>query len=57
MKQTKEKRLYESPTMQVIELKQQSQLLQASKPDYDSEPWSRELMDGLSSDGFLMEEQ
>jgi len=39
MKQTKEKRLYESPTMQVIELKQQSQLLQASLPQYEPIEW------------------
>ena len=39
MQQTKEKRLYEPPTMQVIELKQQPQLLQASLTQYESEPW------------------
>ena len=39
MKQTKEKQLYEPPTMQVIELKQQPQLLQASLTQYESIPW------------------
>ena len=39
MKKTKEKRLYEPPTMQVIELKQQPQLLEASLPQYESIPW------------------
>ena len=33
---------YEQPTMQVVKLQYQSALLQASKPDYDSESWSRE---------------
>lgn len=41
---------YEKPTMQVVKLQHQSPLLQASKPDYDSESWSRE------SDLFFYEE-
>ena len=36
------RRDYEKPTMQVVKLQHQSALLQASKPDYDSESWSRE---------------
>ena len=39
MKQTKEKRLYESPTMQVKELKQTPRLLDASLTQYESQPW------------------
>ena len=30
---------YEKPQMRVHELRQTSQLLQASKPDYYPEPW------------------
>ena len=30
---------YEEPTMKVVELQQQQQLLQASKPDYIPEEW------------------
>ena len=39
MEPTKKKRLYEPPTMQVIELKQQPQLLQASLLQYEPIPW------------------
>ena len=37
----RQKRTYEKPAMQVYELKQTPQLLQASgeKPDYYPEPW------------------
>ena len=36
------KKLYDQPTLQVIKLQYQGALLEASKPDYDSESWSRE---------------
>ena len=35
----KTKRNYERPQMQVVELREMPQLLQASKPDYDPYPW------------------
>ena len=36
---TTKKRLYEKPTMQVVKMKQQSQLLDMSHPDYDPTNW------------------
>ena len=39
MKQIKEKRLYESPTMQVIELRHPPRLLQASLDQYEPIEW------------------
>ena len=35
----KTKRNYERPQMQVVELREMPQLLQASKPDYYPENW------------------
>ena len=38
------KKLYERPCMQVVELREMPQLLQASKSDYDPEPFSPSLL-------------
>ena len=35
----KQKRLYEKPAMQVFEMRVQTGILQASKPDYDPTSW------------------
>ena len=35
----KPKRTYEKPAMQVFEMKVQTGILQASKPDYDPTSW------------------
>lgn len=34
-----EKVKYEAPTVMVVEIKTEAAILQASKPDYDSEEW------------------
>lgn len=39
MKTKERKQLYEKPAMLVFELRVQTGLLQASKPDYIPEPW------------------
>jgi hypothetical protein len=36
---TKQKRLYDRPAMQVVELRERPRLLDASKPDYLPEEW------------------
>ena len=46
MKQTREKRPYERPTTQIVELRNQCCLLQASRSGYEEEAFSREF-DGL----------
>ena len=43
MKQTREKRPYERPTTQIVELRNQCCLLQASRSGYDSEQFSPEF--------------
>ena len=35
----KEKRPYERPQMQTVELRERPRLLDASRPDYYPEPW------------------
>ena len=35
----KSKKVYERPQMEVIELQHKTQLLTASKPDYEPYPW------------------
>lgn len=46
MKQTRKKRPYERPTTQIVELRNQCCLLQASIQNYEEEAFSREF-DGL----------
>ena len=38
-KRTMKRKIYEKPTMQVVKLKQQAQLLQSSIPDYEPVEW------------------
>ena len=37
--ETMHRQTYEKPTVQVVELKTETAILQASKPDYDPDIW------------------